>query len=111
MSAGHTPGPWFGLDSCTSSGLSIRGGSHHYPIAKMCSYWDGPGPREAETKANYALMVAAPGLLGQLDSAQVDLDLLRRAIKEGARKAELLIRVTDLWRRNQEAIAKAKGEA
>lgn len=53
------------------------------------------------------LIAAAPDMLGQLDSAQTDLDLLRRAIEEGDPKAELLIRVTDLWKRNAAAIAKA----
>lgn len=62
----HTPGPWFGLDDCVSSGLDVRGGSHHYPIARMKSYWDGPGPREDEAKANYALVTAAPDLLEAL---------------------------------------------
>ncbi len=57
--ADHTPTPWHALDDNTSSGLELRGGSHHYPIAKMCSYWDGPGPREFEAKANYNLIVRA----------------------------------------------------
>lgn len=61
--------------------------------------------------ADAHLIAAAPELLDQLESAQADLDLLRRAIEEGDPKAELLIRVTDLWRRNAAAIAKATGAA
>ena len=49
-------------------------------------------------------------LYGQLESGQTDLDLLRRAIEENDPKAELLIRVTDLWKRNEAALAQARGE-
>jgi hypothetical protein len=47
-------------------------------------------------------------LYGQLDVAQTDLDLLRLAIEAGDPKAELLIRVTDLWKRNDKALSRAR---
>ena len=53
------------------------------------------------------VIAAAPTLLGQLESAQVDLDFLRRAVEASDPQAELLIRITDLWKHNRDAIAKA----
>lgn len=84
----HTAGPWFALDDCTASGLEIRGGGYHYPLARMCSYWDGPGPRAKEAKANYVLMAAAPELLealelvvGSLRFERIEDDLNREVLR------------------------------
>jgi BMFP domain-containing protein YqiC len=43
-------------------------------------------------------------LVGAIDAAMTDLDLLRRAIEERDPWAELLIRTTDTWRRLDSAI-------
>jgi hypothetical protein len=52
-------------------------------------------------------------LVGAIDAAMTDLDLLRRAIEERDPWAELLIRTTDTWRRLDVAIrslSAAQGE-
>jgi hypothetical protein len=95
-----TPGPWEAkLFHVHVEGKGI--------VCNVPNPWND----EAERQANARLIAAAPDLYGQLESGQTDLDLLRRAIEENDPKAELLIRVTDLWKRNEASLAKARGEA
>lgn len=115
----HTPGPW-SIHPRRAVVVPLDHvlrpvGAAEDPAVDLATYaqeiclmhWPDPHRTEAEVEANARLIAGAPDLLGQLVSAQVDLDLLRRAIEEGDPKAELLIRVTDLWKRNAAALAKA----
>ena len=68
------------------------------------------GDVDSSLAGNLALEAAdtIEALYGQLDAAQTDLDLLRLAIEADDPKAELLIRVTDLWKRNDKALSRAR---
>ena len=110
MSAPNTtPGPWVALDDNTASGLEIRGGAHHYPLAKMCSYWAGPGPREAETKANYRLIAAAPELYEALAGAIGALEFSRDYHNDLGNEEQAFAQ--DKLDAATKALAKARGEA
>jgi hypothetical protein len=67
-----------------------------------------PWPADDGARAEAADTIEA--LYGQLDAAQTDLDLLRLAIEADDPKAELLIRVTDLWKRNDKALSRAPSQ-
>ena len=103
MSAKHTPGPWHSIDRNPSSGLDIRGGSHHYPIAKVQSYWDGPGPRSEESLANCDLIAAAPDMLAALNRCRDALDAVPMGILAADSLIDAAMKVADA------AIAKASG--
>lgn len=115
MSAPNTtPGPWFALDDCTSSGLEIRGGGYHYPLAKMCSYWMGPGPREAEAKANYHLIAAAPDMYDALERLTTLVKTCREAFPNDPVSAGKVCREAlsfGDFERAFEVLRKARGEA
>lgn len=110
MSVSHTKGPWREVNagkwevsrSPCAAYVSI-GVRNKHPIA--FAVWE-QHYSDPEFDANARLITAAPELLGQIESAQVDLDFLRTAIERDDPKAELLIRVTDLWKRNAVALAK-----
>ncbi len=93
-----TPRPWYAIDRSPERGLTIRGGSHHYPIASCKSYYTGPGARSDEALANCDLIAAAPDLYAACAAAE---DFLAASSAPGAQEiyAELHI-----------ALAKARGE-
>ena len=112
-SAGHTPGPWVSVDRNPSSGLDIRGGCHHYPIARVTSYWNGPGPRETEALANCDLIAAAPELLEvvkRLDALWLEDWEPPHADKAQQEPRILAEECLDIWRDARAAIAKALGQ-
>jgi uncharacterized protein involved in type VI secretion and phage assembly len=104
VSAGFTPGPWL-LEKERDGDFSVWAREPLPNALATILYEDINGGNPVE--ANARLIAAAPELYGQIESGQTDLDLLRRAIEEDDPKAELLIRVTDLWKRNDAALAKA----
>ena len=91
--AEFTKGPWFAIDREPASRLTIRGGHYHYPIAKVQSYWDGPGPRSSEALANCDLIAAAPELY----------ELLERFVRPEGPECDDGAKALD-------ALAKARGE-
>lgn len=125
MSAGHTPGYRVTADGRMSKSTPGPWAVNPYNARVDCAVeskiggllpvcqllWPTDERSEAETEANARLIAAAPVLLEQHESANVDLYLLRRAIEEGDPKAELLLRVDDIIRRNNAAIAKAIGDS
>jgi hypothetical protein len=108
VTVGFTPGPWETVEAFYKNGFYVFGKERGQGWLRKKRLDDcGAFKNEADAR----LIAAAPELYGQLESGQTDLDLLRRAIEENDPKAELLIRVTDLWKRNDAALAKARGEA
>jgi hypothetical protein len=104
---GFTPGPWDLVTNKFGEHVVAAGDDDIFLLDDT----ESSVSDHDEYTANARLTAAAPDLYGQLESGQTDLDLLRRAIEENDPKAELLIRVTDLWKRNDAALAKARGEA
>ena len=81
-----TPGPWFGIEE-SGYNLNIRGGSHHYPIAQVKSYWDGPGPRKEEALVNMAGISLVPDMVEALKAADDCLEYQRFSDMQEPRKA------------------------
>lgn len=85
LSSAATPGEWVNVDQSPESGIKLRGGSHHYAIAQLASYWQGPGPRSDEALANAALIVAlrnaVPQIVAALNAAD-EADALRARVAE-----------------------------
>lgn len=108
----HTPGPWWSISESGNT-VAIRGGAHHYPLAKMSSYWDGPGPRREEMESNAVLIAAAPDFMAASERLIAVFDQQRMTNAE-----RIIVGISDAGLKTEgnsaidalrAAIAKAKG--
>lgn len=104
MSA-HTPGPWQ-VGNERKHTVEIDG-PQWLSLAKV--YVRVEGEESSVGRANARLIAAAPDLLAQHQANAAHLKLLMQAIKAGDPQFELIIRVGDLARYADAAIAKATG--
>jgi hypothetical protein len=109
-----TPGPWSWTDGNTTGFKTDSGGesilaqarpSDDFFVLKIAEMDSNVPPHERA--ANARLIAAAPCLLEQHECEVSDLKFLLRAIEEGDPKAELVLRVKDMIRRETEVISKA----
>lgn len=103
--AAHTPGPWKFHEVSTS--INVRG-----PRGLVAGMAISPRSGIAdEGRANARLIAACPAMIERIERNTSDLLFLRQAIAAGDPTPELLVRVSDLLRDNQEVLAKATGAA
>lgn len=89
-----------GLDAVEDNGVTA---THWKPL-------DTPDAPDPAVELARDLLARVEALEAAMETAHVDLDLLRRAISEGDPKAELLIRASDIQRRLTAARALLKGQ-
>jgi len=98
----HTPGPWR-VDPRAK--CRVMAGEDDMIATTICQ-----ADLRDQHEANAIIAAAAPEMYGRLESCNIDLRLLLDDIRNGARDTDsALLRIEDIIRRNEAAIAKAEG--